>query len=214
MRSSLRLPPRLFRLAQDEGIVNRMGFNNGGIDAALARIAALKARPGVLGINVGANKDSDDRVADYALGVAKAAPHADYITINVSSPNTPGLRDLQSGPALEELLGRLAETRAALTCEGPRRPLLLKVAPDLADSQIEVICDQVAAFGLDGVIVGNTTLSRPDGLRSPLRDQAGGLSMIVGMLPMGLAMVVITWNWIGSEERRAALAETPAGADR
>src|SRR5690606_22552037 len=96
--------PRLFRLVEDRAVINRMGFNNGGIDAALDRVARAK-RPGVLGINVGANKDSDDRVADYALGVGKAARHAEYVTINVSSPNTPGLRDLQSRPALDELLG-------------------------------------------------------------------------------------------------------------
>ncbi|MCH7860909.1 MAG: dihydroorotate dehydrogenase (quinone) [Proteobacteria bacterium] len=96
--------PRLFRLPEDEAVINRMGFNNGGIDAALARIARLGPRRGMLGINVGANKDSADRVADYALGVGKAAAHADYVTINVSSPNTPGLRDLQSRPALDELL--------------------------------------------------------------------------------------------------------------
>lgn len=161
--------PRLFRLAEDEGIVNRMGFNNHGIDAALARVAALKRRPGVLGINIGANKDSDDRVADYALGVSKAAPHADYITINVSSPNTPGLRDLQSRPALDELLAASDAARGTT-------PLFLKVAPDLDRAGLEGAIRAALDNRVDALIVSNTTISRPDTLRSPLKGEAGGLS--------------------------------------
>lgn len=161
--------PRLFRLAEDEAVINRMGFNNGGIDAALARIAALRTRPGVLGINVGANKDSDDRVADYALGVGKAAPHADYITINVSSPNTPGLRDLQSRPALDELLAACDAARAHV-------PLFLKLAPDLDRAGLEGAIRAATDNRVDALIVANTTLSRPDTLRDPQRGEAGGLS--------------------------------------
>lgn len=164
--------PRLFRLAEDRGVVNRMGFNNGGIDAALARVAGVR-RAGVLGINVGANKDSDDRVADYALGVRKAAPHADYVTINVSSPNTPGLRDLQSRPALDELL--LAASAARMV-EGRRVPLFLKVAPDLDRAGIEGVVAAAANAAIDALIVGNTTISRPDTLRSAQAGEAGGLS--------------------------------------
>lgn len=164
--------PRLFRLAEDRGVVNRMGFNNGGIDAALARVAGVK-RAGVLGINVGANKDSDDRVADYALGVRKAAPHADYVTINVSSPNTPGLRDLQSRPALDELL--LAASAARMV-EGRRVPLFLKVAPDLDRAGIEGVVGAAANAAIDALIVGNTTISRPDTLRSAQASETGGLS--------------------------------------
>ena len=163
--------PRLFRLAEDEAVINRMGFNNGGIDAALERIAKLKARKGVLGINVGANKDSDNRVADYALGVGKAAAHADYITINVSSPNTPGLRDLQSRPALDELLAAADAARQA----GKRTPLFLKIAPDLDRAGVEGAIRAAIDNHIDALIVSNTTISRP-ALRSPHAGEAGGLS--------------------------------------
>lgn len=163
--------PRLFRLVEDRAVINRMGFNNDGIDAALARIARLGARKGVLGINVGANKDSGDRVADYALGVRKAAAHADYITINVSSPNTPGLRDLQSRPALDELLAASDAAR-----QGAKRvPLFLKIAPDLDRAGIEGAIQAALDNHVDALIVSNTTISRP-ALRSPQKDEAGGLS--------------------------------------
>lgn len=165
--------PRLFRLSADGAVINRMGFNNGGIDAALARIAKLGPRRGVLGINVGANKDSDDRVADYALGVRKAAPLADYITINVSSPNTPGLRDLQSRPALDELLA--ASDAARVLPDGTRRPLFLKVAPDLDRQGLEGAIAAAIDNRIDALIVSNTTISRPP-LRSPQAGEAGGLS--------------------------------------
>ena len=160
--------PRLFRLAEDEAVINRMGFNNHGIDAALARIARLGARRGMLGVNVGANKDSTDRVADYALGVAKAARHADYITINVSSPNTPGLRDLQSRPALDELL-------AAADAARGRTPLFLKIAPDLDRAGLEGAIRAALDHRIDALIVANTTVSRPP-LQSPNAGEAGGLS--------------------------------------
>ncbi len=145
-----------------------MGFNNRGIDAALARIARLGPRPGVLGINVGANKDSADRVADYALGVAKAAPHADYITINVSSPNTPGLRDLQARPALDELLAACAAARGGT-------PLFLKIAPDLDRAGIGDAVRAAIDNRIDALIVSNTTISRPP-LGSRHAGEAGGLS--------------------------------------
>lgn len=160
--------PRLFRLVEDEAVINRMGFNNGGIDAALARIAKLKHRPGVLGINVGANKDSTDRVADYALGVTKAAAHADYITINVSSPNTPGLRDLQSRPALDELLAAAHAARGST-------PLFLKIAPDLDRAGLEGAVRAAIDHKIDALIVSNTTISRPP-LAAPQAGEAGGLS--------------------------------------
>jgi dihydroorotate dehydrogenase len=164
--------PRLFRLVEDGGIVNRMGFNNHGIDAALARIAGLKRRPGVLGINVGANKDSADRVADYALGVGKAAALADYVTINVSSPNTPGLRDLQSRPALDELLAASDAARMG----AKRTPLFLKVAPDLDRGGLEGAMRAATDHGVDALIVSNTTISRPESLRSAHAGEVGGLS--------------------------------------
>lgn len=161
--------PRLFRLVEDEAVINRMGFNNDGIDAALARIAKLRRRPGVLGINVGANKDSDDRVADYALGVTRAAPHADYLTINVSSPNTPGLRDLQSRPALDELLAACDAARGTT-------PLFLKIAPDLDRAGVEGAVRAAIDHHVDALIVSNTTISRPATLRSRHAGEAGGLS--------------------------------------
>ncbi|MES2443283.1 MAG: quinone-dependent dihydroorotate dehydrogenase [Pseudomonadota bacterium] len=164
--------PRLFRLTEDEAVINRMGFNNHGIDAAIARIARLKRRPkgkwGVLGINVGANKDSADRVADYALGVTRAAAHADYITINVSSPNTPGLRDLQSRPALDELLAACDAARGGT-------PLFLKIAPDLDRAGLDGAVRAGVDNRIDALIVSNTTLSRPP-LRSRFAGEGGGLS--------------------------------------
>ncbi|THG39632.1 quinone-dependent dihydroorotate dehydrogenase [Sphingomonas olei] len=158
--------PRLFRLVEDEAVINRMGFNNGGLDAALKRLPAQRA--GVLGLNVGANKDAADRVADYVAGVSAAARVADYVTINVSSPNTPGLRDLQHGSALRDLL---AATRAA----AGTLPLFLKVAPDLDHAAIDDIAAAVIDHRLDALIIGNTTISRP-ALASPNAGQAGGLS--------------------------------------
>ncbi|WP_326525448.1 quinone-dependent dihydroorotate dehydrogenase [Sphingomonas sp.] len=158
--------PRLFRLVEDRAVVNRMGFNNGGIDAALARLP--RQRAGVLGVNVGANKDATDRIADYATGVRRAGRIADYVTINISSPNTPGLRDLQHGQALADLLAASREA-AALT------PLFLKVAPDLEPAQIDEIARAAIDHRIDALIVSNTTVSRPT-LRSRHAGEAGGLS--------------------------------------
>uniref|UniRef100_UPI0035CA73E9 quinone-dependent dihydroorotate dehydrogenase n=1 Tax=uncultured Sphingomonas sp. TaxID=158754 RepID=UPI0035CA73E9 len=163
--------PRLFRLIEDQAVINRMGFNNGGIAAALPRAVAAKRR-GVLGINVGANKDASDRVADYAHGVAAAAKVADYVTVNISSPNTPGLRDLQHGNELLDLLAAADEARRAPTAQ---RPLFLKVAPDLDPGAIDFIARAAAAHHIDALIVSNTTISRP-GLRSPHAGESGGLS--------------------------------------
>ena len=159
--------PRLFRLTEDRAVINRMGFNNGGIEAALPRIADAK-RPGVLGVNVGANKDAADRIADYATGVSMAAKVADYVTINVSSPNTPGLRDLQHGAALDELLAAADEARG-LT------PLFLKVAPDLEPADVDGIARAAVEHRIDALIVSNTTVSRPP-LRSKHAQETGGLS--------------------------------------
>lgn len=158
--------PRIFRLSQDNAVINRLGFNNGGLAAALPRLAAHKQ----LGINVGANKDSADRIADYAHGVRAVAPFASWITLNISSPNTPGLRGLQ-GEALPELLAAAAEAR-----EGRATPLFLKVAPDLDDAQIDAICEAALASQLSGLIVSNTTLARPATLLSAHAHETGGLS--------------------------------------
>lgn len=161
--------PRLFRLAEDRAVINRMGFNNDGLEAFAARLARRPAG-GVVGANLGANKDSEDRVADYVAGLRRLDGLADYFTVNISSPNTPGLRALQGREALDELLGRLAEAR-----RGPA-PMFLKIAPDLAPVEIAMIVEACVAHGLDGMIVSNTTLDRPAGLRSAHAQEAGGLS--------------------------------------
>ena len=165
--------PRLFRLTDDQAVINRMGFNNQGLEAFAARLGR-PGRPGPVGANIGANKDSADRIGDYVTGLERLWGLADWFTLNISSPNTPGLRALQTRAALEELLGRTAEARDALPASG-RVPLFLKVAPDLDDPEIEAIVETVLAFGLSGIIVANTTLSRP-ALASPDAGEAGGLS--------------------------------------
>ncbi|UVI39909.1 quinone-dependent dihydroorotate dehydrogenase [Qipengyuania spongiae] len=162
--------PRLFRLVEDRAVINRMGFNNGGAEAAARRLATQRRGPGVLGINIGANKDSTDRIADYALMTRQMAPLADYLTVNISSPNTPGLRALQDEGALKELLDAVFEARGG---EGP--PVFLKVAPDLERADIDAIARIALGSGLNGLIVSNTTISRP-ALRSTQAAETGGLS--------------------------------------
>jgi dihydroorotate dehydrogenase len=172
--------PRLFRLSEDQAVINRMGFNNQGLEAFAARLAGRG--PGVVGANIGANKDSEDRIGDYVLGLKGLWGLASYFTINISSPNTPGLRALQTRAALEELLGRLAEARDTLPPEG-RAPMFLKVAPDLEEGEVEAIVETVAANGLAGIIVANTTITRPP-LKSRFAGETGGLS---GAPLMGLS---------------------------
>lgn len=164
--------PRLFRLGPDAAVINRMGFNNEGQDAAVARIAAARARPGraLIGVNVGANKDAADRIADYVSGIIRMAECADWLTINISSPNTPGLRALQDEGALDDLLARCAAARRP---NGP--PIFLKVAPDLDRQQIDSVVASAIAHGLDAIIIGNTTIARPQ-LQSIHAAEAGGLS--------------------------------------
>ena len=162
--------PRLFRLAEDEAVINRMGFNNHGLAPARARLQRRRRHGGgIVGVNVGANKDSVDRIADYALAVREMAGLADYLTINISSPNTPGLRALQDRGALETLLGAVLEARGA---SGP--PVFLKLAPDLEPADIDDIA-AVSIGRIDALIVSNTTISRPP-LRSRFAAEAGGLS--------------------------------------
>ncbi len=162
--------PRLFRLVEDRGVINRMGFNNGGAEAAVERLARRKRRPGIVGINIGANKDSLDRIADYASLARLMAPLASYLAVNVSSPNTPGLRALQDEAALSALLDAVLEARGA---KGP--PVFLKVAPDLEPADIDAIARIALDKGLGALIVSNTTVSRP-ALRSRHAGEAGGLS--------------------------------------
>jgi dihydroorotate dehydrogenase len=167
--------PRLFRLTDDQAVINRMGFNSGGLEAFARRLERRRAQSldGVVGANLGANKDSPDRAGDYCAGLSRLWGLADYFTINISSPNTPGLRALQTKAALDELLQRFAATRAALSGHAP---VFLKVAPDMDDGEPEAIVESALAHGLDALIVGNTTVSRPPGLRSPHAGETGGLS--------------------------------------
>jgi dihydroorotate dehydrogenase len=161
--------PRLFRLVEDRAVINRIGFNNGGLREAHDRLVRRKRR-GVVGVNIGANKDSDDRIADYVSGVRMMADVADYLTINISSPNTPGLRALQDKGALEALLERVVAARGL---DIP--PVFLKVAPDLTPADIDDIASVAIAQKIDGLIIANTTISRPP-LRSRHAGEGGGLS--------------------------------------
>jgi dihydroorotate dehydrogenase len=165
--------PRMFRLPADEGLINRLGFNNEGYAAVQARLAARRHRAGILGVNIGANRDSKDRIGDYIAGIQTFAPNATYLTINVSSPNTPGLRELQAGPTLDDLLGRAVEARDRAAV---RRPLLLKVAPDLSLAELDDVVAVARKRKLDGMIVSNTTVARSRDLRDPAASEAGGLS--------------------------------------
>ena len=168
--------PRLFRLIEDRAIINRMGFNNRGGEEAAARLSARKSRGGIVGINVGANKDSADRVADYAAMTRLMAPLASYLAINISSPNTPGLRALQDEGALVGLIEGVMEARAdACRDEADAPPVFLKVAPDLEPADIDAIARIALDTGLGALIVSNTTIARPD-LASRHRAETGGLS--------------------------------------
>ena len=161
--------PRLFRLVEDQAVINRMGFNNGGLRAAAERLGSGKRR-GIVGVNIGANKDSTDRIADYVAGVRAMVGIADYLTINISSPNTPGLRALQDRGALQELLERVMAARGLGI-----PPIFLKVAPDLEPSDIDDIAAVAIEQGIDGLIVSNTTIGRPP-LKSSFSSETGGLS--------------------------------------
>ncbi|MCA3427301.1 MAG: quinone-dependent dihydroorotate dehydrogenase [Roseomonas sp.] len=166
--------PRLFRLTEDQAVINRMGFNNAGLDAYLARLRALpRPLPGIFGANIGINKEGADPERDYPALYEALAPYADYVTVNVSSPNTPGLRDLQGEERLATILAAINARRAALA---KRPPLLVKIAPDLADDALGPIVEASVAQGIAGLIISNTTITRPASLQSALKDQAGGLS--------------------------------------
>ncbi|MEO0423056.1 MAG: quinone-dependent dihydroorotate dehydrogenase [Pseudomonadota bacterium] len=173
--------PRVFRLVADGALINRLGFNNEGHDALavrLERLPAKGARPGVIGVNIGANKDAEDRIADYVLGVRRFAALGDYLTINISSPNTPGLRDLQGKEALTRLLSECLDAREQCLGAGERCPVLVKIAPDLDEQGLEDSLAVIEASGVEGVIVSNTTNARPATLRAvdAVREEAGGLS--------------------------------------
>ena len=171
--------PRLFRLSEDEGVINRLGFNSAGMEVVAGNLAAFRARPkrhpGLVGVNLGKNKDSADAAADYVAGAKRLASYADYMVINVSSPNTPGLRALQDKSELANILVKVKATLAQGDSD-TRLPLLVKIAPDLAASDLADIAEMALAGLADGLIVSNTTVARPPDLRSRWKDEAGGLS--------------------------------------
>jgi len=169
--------PRLFRLERDEAVINRMGFNNDGAEAALRRLAARAHHGGIVGVNVGANKDSSDRVADYVKLIETFAPVASYFTVNVSSPNTPGLRNLQQAAQLDDLLAKVIDARERVREKAGDTPVLLKIAPDLGLAELDDVVHVARSRRVDGMIVANTTLARPSTLRETNRaKEQGGLS--------------------------------------
>lgn len=169
--------PRVFRLINERGVINRLGFNNGGHEAALARLKIRARRGGIVGVNIGANKDTADRTGDYVKGIVAFYDVASYFTVNISSPNTPGLRDLQAPAALDELLGRVMEARAEQIAAGkPRRPIVVKIAPDIAEEDVPAITARLVTHNVDAIAVSNTTLARPGVTQNPTSKEAGGLS--------------------------------------
>ena len=213
--------PRLFRLHEDRGVINRFGFNNAGHDRARKRLLRRAANGGVVGVNIGANKDAADRVADYVAGIKKFADVASYFTVNISSPNTPGLRDLQQAGALDDLLARVIAAREQAALQLPRRPVLLKIAPDLALADLDDVVRVARERGVDGMIVSNTTLARPETLRDGLQGETGGLSgaplfaLSTRMLAQAFARVEGQFPLIGVggvDSPEAAWAKIEAGA--
>jgi dihydroorotate dehydrogenase len=169
--------PRLFRLPRDEAVINRFGLNSDGLEAMRGRLARRRGAPGIVGVNIGANKRSADRIADYAVCVRSLCGFADFLTINVSSPNTPGLRDLQGEAFLDDLLARCVQEREEGRGGGIGPAILLKIAPDIALEALDFIVATALARGIDGLVVSNTTVDRPGTLReTALARETGGLS--------------------------------------
>ena len=169
--------PRLFRLSEDEAVINRLGFNSGGLGPFVENLKRARGRTGIVGANVGKNKDSERAVADYVAGIEAVCPYADYLVCNISSPNTPGLRSLQARGPIRELLGAslAARSRRARSATRPP-PLLVKIAPDMTDDELEDVAAVARETGVDGIIVANTTVARPRELKSRFAAEAGGLS--------------------------------------
>jgi len=201
--------PRLFRLRDDRAVINRMGFNNGGMEAMARRLEERKKNAAILGINIGANKDSADRSADYRDAFLRLAPYAAYVTVNVSSPNTPGLRGLQNRSELEHLLGLLTGARANMNS---RIPLLLKIAPDIDKSAADDIAAVSLASGIEGLIVGNTTIARPASLRGGQAHQSGGLSGAPLFAP-STALLRAMRERVGSRLMLVGVGGIASGAD-
>jgi dihydroorotate dehydrogenase len=213
--------PRLFRLDADQAVINRLGFNSEGADMVLRRLAARAKAGGIVGINVGANKDTTDRVADYVRLIEKFAAVASYVTVNISSPNTPGLRDMQQAAVLDDLLARVIDARERVTKNAGPTPVLLKIAPDLSLPDLDDVVGIARARRVDGMIVGNTTVSRPAGLRDAQSEQAGGLSGRP-LLPLADRMLAETYVRVegvfpligagGIDSGASALGKIRAGA--
>ena len=215
--------PRIFRLARDEAVINRLGFNSDGVAAVLQRLAARASAGGIVGVNVGANKDSSDRAADYVRLMEVVAPVASYVTVNISSPNTPGLRELQRASVLDDLLARIVDTRDRVSPNAGPTPVLLKIAPDLSLSDLDDVVGVARARKIDGMIVGNTTIGRPANLRDRATAlQAGGLSGRP-LYPLATRMLAETYVRVegvfplvgvgGIDCGGAALGKIRAGAD-
>jgi dihydroorotate dehydrogenase len=214
--------PRVFRLTPDGGVINRLGFNSQGADAALARLAARANAGGIVGINVGANKESPDRVADYVKLIESFASVASYVTVNISSPNTPGLRNLQQASVLDDLLARVIEARDRIVQKAGPTPVLLKIAPDLTLGDLDDVVGIARSRRVDGMIVGNTTVGRPPSLRDlKTAAEPGGLSGRP-LLPLANRMLAETFVRVegvfplvgagGTESGEHALAKIRAGA--
>ena len=214
--------PRLFRLDADGGVINRLGFNSQGADAVLARLAARANAGGIVGVNIGANKDAPDRVADYVRLIERFAPVASYATINISSPNTPGLRNLQQAAVLDDLLARVVDARERVAQNAGPTPVLLKIAPDLSLPDLDDVVGIARSRRVDGMIVGNTTVTRPASLReATLAKEAGGLSGRP-LLPLANRMLAETYVRVegvfpligagGIDSGESALAKIRAGA--
>jgi dihydroorotate dehydrogenase len=214
--------PRLFRLDADDGVINRLGFNSQGADAVLRRLAARAQSGGLVGVNVGANRDAPDRIADYVALIERFAAVASYVTVNISSPNTPDLRDLQQAAALDNLLARVIDARERVASQAGPTPVLLKIAPDLSLPDLDDVVGIARSRRVDGMIVGNTTVTRPKSLREfGKAKEPGGLSGRP-LLPLADRMLAETYVRVegvfplvgagGIDSGAAALAKIRAGA--
>jgi dihydroorotate dehydrogenase len=214
--------PRLFRLDADQAVINRLGLNSEGAAAVAARLAARHDAEGIVGINIGANKDTVDRAADYVACIAALSPHVGFLTVNVSSPNTPGLRNLQQAAALDDLLARVIDARERAAEGAARKPLLLKIAPDLTLGDLDDVVGVARRHRIDGMIVGNTTVSRPKLRETAKATEQGGLSgrplfaLSTRMLAETYVRVEGAFPLIGAggiDSGAAAFAKIKAGAN-
>lgn len=215
--------PRIFRLPEARAVINRLGFNNEGHDAAARRLLARRGRPGIVGINIGTNKDATDRIADYVAGIRRFHQDAGYFTVNISSPNTPGLRALQARGALDDLLARVVAARDAAASAGGRPvPVLVKIAPDMDEAGLDDVAAVALGRGIDGLIVSNTTLARAGVGRLPIAAEAGGLSgrpllerstIVLARMRQRLGPVPVLIGVGGISSGADAISKIAAGAD-